>query len=125
MASRIVVAKELSELMKIISHPDRLRLIEEMRTGERDVNTLAETLNLPQARVSQHIALMRAHRLLAETRDGRRHLYSLKQPEIADWILDGIDFIKDPMRGVTAEDFNEARTLWSQSAAPKQKQSSS
>ncbi len=125
MASRIVVAKELSELMKIISHPDRLRLIEEMRTGERDVNTLAETLNLPQARVSQHIALMRAHRLLAETRDGRRHLYSLKQPEIADWILDGIDFIKDPMRGVTAEDFKEARTLWSQSAAPKQKQSSS
>ena len=125
MASRIVVAKELSELMKIISHPDRLRLIEEMRTGERDVNTLAETLNLPQARVSQHIALMRAHRLLAETRDGRRHLYSLKQPKIADWILDGIDFIKDPMRGVTAEDFKEARTLWSQSAAPKQKQSSS
>ena len=125
MASRIVVAKELSELMKIISHPDRLRLIEEMRTGERDVSTLAATLNLPQARVSQHIALMRAHRLLAETRDGRRHLYSLKQPEIADWILDGIDFIKDPMRGVTAEDFKEARTLWSQSAAPKQKQSSS
>ena len=115
MTSRVLVARELAELMKIISHPDRLRLIEEMRTRERDVSTLAETLDLPQARVSQHIALMRAHRLLEETRDGRRHLYSLKQPEIADWILDGIDFIKDPMRGVTAEDFKEARTLWSQS----------
>ena len=125
MASRIVVAKELSELMKIISHPDRLRLIEEMRTGERDVNTLAETLNLPQARVSQHIALMRAHRLLEETRDGRRHLYNLKQPEIADWILDGIEFIKEPMRGATVADLKEARTLWSQSAAPKQQHSSS
>lgn len=125
MASRIVVAKELSELMKIISHPDRLRLIEEMRTGERDVNTLAETLNLPQARVSQHIALMRAHRLLEETRDGRRHLYSLKQPEIADWILDGIEFIKEPMRGATVAELKEARTLWSQSAAPKQQHSSS
>ena len=113
MASRIVVAKELAELFKIISHPDRLRLIEEIRTGERDVSTLAETLDLPQARVSQHIALMRAHRLLEETRDGRRHLYSLKQPRIADWILDGIDFIKEPMRGVTVDEMKEALSLWS------------
>jgi len=116
MTSRTVVAKELAELFKIISHPDRLRLIEEMRTGERDVSTLAETLDLPQARVSQHIALMRAHRLLEETRDGRRHLYSLKQPKIADWILDGIDFIKEPMRAVTADEMKEARSLWSQNA---------
>lgn len=116
MASRILVAKELAELMKIISHPDRLRLIEEMKMGGRDVNTLAETLELPQARVSQHIALMRAHRLLEETRDGRRHLYSLKQPRIADWILDGIDFIKEPMRTVTQADMKEALSLWSQNA---------
>ena len=121
MASRILVAKELAELFKIISHPDRLRLIAEMRTGERDVSALAETLELPQARVSQHIALMRAHRLLEETRDGRRHLYSLKQPRIADWILDGIDFIKEPMREVTAAELKEARTLWANSAAPSNK----
>ncbi len=119
MTSRVVVAKELSELMKVISHPDRLRLIEEMRTGERDVNTLAETLNLPQARVSQHIALMRAHRLLEETRVGRRHLYSLKQPEVADWILDGIEFIKEPMRGVTDAELKEARTLWSRASTSR------
>jgi len=113
MASRNAVARELAELFKIISHPDRLRLIEEMRTGERDVNTLAETIGLPQARVSQHISLLRAHRLLKETRDGRRHLYSLKQPSIADWILDGLEFIKEPMRGVTAAEMKEARSIWS------------
>lgn len=117
MTSRILVAKELAELMKIVSHPDRLRLIEEMRTGERDVSTLANTLDLPQSRVSQHISLMRAHRLLEETRDGRRHLYSLKQPRIADWILEGIDFIKEPMRGVTAAEMKEAVSLWSQSSS--------
>jgi len=116
MPSRVFVARELAELFKIISHPDRLRLIEEIRTGGRDVNTLAETLDLPQARVSQHIALMRAHRLLEETRDGRRHLYSLKQPRIADWILEGIDFIKEPMRGVTDDEMKEALSLWSKTA---------
>ena len=121
MASRNAVAKELAELFKIISHPDRLRLIEELRTGERDVNTLADILKLPQSRVSQHISLLRAHRFLVETRDGRRHLYSLKQPEIADWILDGIDFLKEPMRAVTADEMKEARTLWTQNAAANSK----
>ena len=113
MASRSIVAKELAELFKIISHPDRLRLVEELRSGGLDVNTLAESLNLPQARVSQHLSLMRAHRLVDETRDGRRHLYKLRQPEIADWIVEGLDFINEPMRGITQEDIRNARDLWS------------
>jgi len=115
MASRNIVAKELAELFKIISHPDRLRLVEELRLEGLDVNTLAESLDLPQARVSQHLSLMRAHRLVDESRDGRRHLYKLRQPEIADWIVEGLDFIKEPMRGVTQEDIRNARDLWSNS----------
>ncbi len=113
MASRSVVAKELAELFKIISHPDRLRLVEELKSSGLDVNTLAESLNLPQARVSQHLSLMRAHRLVDESRDGRRHLYKLRQPEIADWIVEGLDFIVEPMRGVTQSDIRKARKLWS------------
>ncbi|MEP1230834.1 MAG: metalloregulator ArsR/SmtB family transcription factor [Litorimonas sp.] len=116
MASRNIVAKELAELFKIISHPDRLRLVEELRFEGRDVNTLAETLNLPQARVSQHLSLMRAHRLVDESRDGRRHLYKLRQPEIADWIVTGLDFINQPMRDITQEDIHNARRLWSSNA---------
>jgi len=115
MASRTIVAKELAELFKIISHPDRLRLLEELRSGGRDVNTLGESLNLPPARISQHLSLMRAHRLVDETREGRRHLYKLRQPEIADWIVEGLDFINQPMRGITKEDIRNARDLWSRS----------
>lgn len=116
MASRNIVAKELAELFKIISHPDRLRLVEELRFDGRDVNTLAESLDLPQARVSQHLSLMRAHRLVDESRDGRRHLYKLRQPEIADWIVSGLDFINEPMRGITQEDIHNARRLWTSEA---------
>lgn len=115
MASRSIVAKELAVLFKIISHPDRLRLVEELRSGGLDVNTLGESLDIPPARVSQHLRLMRAHRLVDETRDGRRHLYKLRQPEIAHWIVGGLDFINEPMRDVTKEDIRNARDLWSAS----------
>jgi DNA-binding transcriptional ArsR family regulator len=43
-------------------------------------------LELPGPRVSQHLGLMRLHRIVEERRDGRQHFYSLVYPEIAVWI---------------------------------------
>ena len=64
MPQRQLVAKELAEIFKILAHPDRIRIIEELRIDEKDVNTLVETLELPGPRVSQHLSLMRAHRIV-------------------------------------------------------------
>ncbi len=116
MPGRQLVARELAEIFKVIAHPDRIRMIEELRTGEKDVNTLAETLDLPGARVSQHLSLMRAHRLVEERRDGRHHFYHLIQPEIADWIVDGLDFVEGRLSGVSKSSITQARRLWTASA---------
>ncbi len=113
MPVRQVVAKELAEIFKIIAHPDRIRMIEELRDGEKDVNTLADRLQLPGARASQHLSLMRAHRLVEERRDGRRHFYHLTQPELAGWIVDGLDFVEGRMTGPARSSINQARRLWS------------
>ncbi len=118
MPGSIYVAKELAEIFKVISHPDRIRLIEELRTGEKDVNTLAETLALPGARVSQHLSLLRAHRLVEERRDGRHHFYHLIQPEIAGWIVDGLDFVEGRMSGLGKSTINQARRRWSAPVKP-------
>ena len=88
MPSRQVVARELADIFKVVAHPDRIRLIEELRIGEKDVNTLMLALELPGPRVSQHLSLMRAHRIVEERRDGRHHFYHLTQPEIAGWIIE-------------------------------------
>lgn len=117
MPSRQVVAKELSEIFKLIAHPDRIRVIEELRSGEKDVNTLVEALSLPGPRVSQHLSLMKAHRIVEERRDGRHHYYQLTQPEIAEWIIEGLAFIEGRM-GVSASTIKSARQLWS-SHSPK------
>ncbi|MEL7486645.1 MAG: metalloregulator ArsR/SmtB family transcription factor [Pseudomonadota bacterium] len=115
MPSRIVVAKELSEIYKILSHPDRIRLIEELRQSERDVNSLHEALELPATRVSQHLALLRAHRVVEERREGRHVFYHLTQPELADWIVDGLQFVEMRMLGTSEQRkmVSQARKLWS------------
>lgn len=117
MPSRQVVAKELSEIFKVIAHPDRIRLIEELRSGEKDVNTLGGTLGLPGPRVSQHLSLLRLHRVVEERRDGRHHYYHLTQPEIADWITEGLDFIEGRMAGVSRSAIDTARRLWTSSSS--------
>ncbi|MFT4564149.1 MAG: DNA-binding transcriptional ArsR family regulator [Gammaproteobacteria bacterium] len=113
MPSRSVIAKVLSEIFKIIGHPDRIRLIEELQSGEKDVSTLAESLVLPGPRVSQHLGLLRTNRIVEERRDGRHHLYKLIQPEIARWIVDGIAFVEGRGNAVPKSKINAARRLWS------------
>jgi len=117
MPSRVVVARELGELFKLLAHPDRIRLVEELGTGECDVNSLAERLTLPSARVSQHLSLLKAHRIVEERRDGRRHCYSLAQPELATWIVDGLAFVEGRLSGLEPSDIHAARRLWTARAA--------
>lgn len=120
MPTRKLIARELSDVMKVLAHPDRIRLIEELRAGEVDVNALHERLDLPSTRVSQHLAILRAHRLVAERRDGRRHLYSLAHPRLPAWILEGADFIEARANQSHAAQvaLGVARQLWAPGGAP-------
>jgi len=113
MPDRKVVAKELAEIFKLVANPDRIRIIEELRSGEKDVNTLVEALELPGPRVSQHLSLMRAHRIVEERRDGRYHHYHLNQPEMATWIIEGLEFVEGRLNGVSKVTITKARDLWS------------
>ena len=118
MPHRAQVARELSEVFKVIAHPDRIRLIEELRNGECDVNTLAQRLELPPTRLSQHLSLLRAARMVEERRNGRQHLYHLAQPQIAGWITDGLAFVEARAPASMAGDLREVRELWSSSTLP-------
>ena len=112
MPDRQVVAKELAEIFKIIAHPDRIRVIEELGSGEKDVNTLVDRLDLSGPRVSQHLGLMRAHRIVEERREGRHHYYHLIQPGIANWIVEALSFVEGRISGVSKSAISRARDLW-------------
>lgn len=116
MPDRQYVAKELADIFKIIAHPDRIRIIEELGSVEKDVNTLVERLDLPGPRVSQHLGLMRAHRIVEERRDGRHHYYHLTQPDIAIWIVEALSFVEGRISGVSKSAISRARSLWTASS---------
>jgi len=112
MPQRQVVAKELANMFKVMGHPDRIRVIEELGNGEKDVNSLVDILGLPGPRVSQHLGLMRSNRIVVERCEGRHRFYRLIQPEVASWIVDGLRFIEGFNSGPSQSVIGTARDLW-------------
>ena len=94
MPHRVIVARELAGLLGVLAHPQRIRIIEELRAGERDVASIQATLQISHSGVSQHLMQLRAHRLVAERREGRRVFYRLRQPDVAVWLTEAMRFIE-------------------------------
>ena len=101
MPHRALVTKELAEFLGVLSHPHRIRIVEELRDGEHDVNTLQQALGISHSGVSQHLMVLRANRFVSERREGRRVFYQLRQPEIASWLLEATRFLE---QGTAAAD---------------------
>lgn len=120
MPSRSLVAKELGLLFGVFSHPDRIRIVEELRDGEKDVNALQAALNVTHSRTSQNLAILRSHRIVAERREGRHVFYRLLNPAIAHWVLEGLAFIEPDLEFVERRRtaIEEVRQLWSPEPPP-------
>ena len=117
--SRSVVAKELGALLKMLSHPDRIQLIHLLANGETySVTQIGKMLQLPTTRVSQHLALLRAFRVVDEVSEGRHRIYSLAAPTMPEWLLDGIEFIAGRVGNVTSDTAEDARRLWEEHRNP-------
>lgn len=93
MPYRAVVSAELAKLFSVLSHPVRIRIIEELKKEDLTVGTLKDILGITHSAVSQQLAVLRSHHLVAEMRQGRNVFYHLRRPELAQWIMDGVIFI--------------------------------
>jgi DNA-binding transcriptional ArsR family regulator len=98
MPYRLLAANKLGEYLSAISHPRRIRIIEELRNGEKDVRTLQATLEVSHSNVSQHLRTLRAHRVVTERREGRHVYYRLCSSELAEWLVAGMRFLPEMTR---------------------------
>ncbi len=79
-----------TDLLKAISHPTRLAVLEILRDGEQCVCHLEATLELRQASISQQLMILRQAGLVEVRREGLNIYYRVIKPEIFP-ILDAIN----------------------------------
>jgi ArsR family transcriptional regulator len=69
-----------AEILKVIGHPIRLKIVAGLCMKECNVKHIWECLNLPQATVSQHLALLKNKGIIEGKRDGVEVHYSVIHP---------------------------------------------
>jgi len=72
-----------AEAFKALGHPARIKIIAVLKDGGFSVNELVETLQIPQAVVSQHLRRLWGQGLLKRERAGNRIIYRLAKPEVS------------------------------------------
>ncbi|MGR3779417.1 ArsR/SmtB family transcription factor [Bacillus paramycoides] len=73
--------EEDAELLKLMAHPMRLKLINELYKHKTlNVTQITQILKLPQSTVSQHLSKMRG-KVLKGDRQGLEIYYSIKNPK--------------------------------------------
>ena len=71
-----------AEFFKALSHPLRIRILDELRQGEVGVNELCARLDVEQSTLSQQLAVLRSRGLVVGKKDAQNVLYSVRDPEI-------------------------------------------
>lgn len=116
MPYRLLAASALAEFLRALAHPRRIQILEELGRGERDVESLAKVTNLTPSGMSQHLMVLRAHRVVAERREGRRVIYRLRFEDLVPWLVQGMDFLAtmDQQTDEVRKAIKKARSEWSE-----------
>ena len=69
-----------ADLFKVLGHPARVRILELLRDGERNVGELQVALDLDPSGTSQHLGALRKGGLVETRRDGTSVYYRLRDP---------------------------------------------
>ena len=77
------------DAFEAIVEPNRRRILDQLRAGERPAGDVVEALAISQPGVSKHLRLLREAGLVRMRADGQRRLYSLEPrrfAEIETWL---------------------------------------
>lgn len=92
-----------AQICKALADAKRLLILNELRESEMTVGDLAASLDLPQATVSQHLAILRQRRLVYSRRSGVNVFYRIANRKVVQAF--------DLLREVMAEQLADERKL--------------
>jgi len=76
----------LSERLKLLAHPERLRILDVLRRDAECVCHLEALLGKPQPYISQQLRYLRQAGLIMDEKQGQNVFYRLVDAEIVSWL---------------------------------------
>jgi DNA-binding transcriptional ArsR family regulator len=79
--------EKVSQIFKVLSDVTRLKIVLTLKSGERNVTSIAEVVEMEQSAVSHQLKLLRDNDVVKSRRDGKTIYYSLDDHHVLE-ILD-------------------------------------
>ncbi|ACV61198.1 transcriptional regulator, ArsR family [Desulfofarcimen acetoxidans DSM 771] len=76
------IIKMKADILKALAHPTRVKILENLREGERCVCEIIDDLGIEQSNVSQHLAVLKKLDIVVSRKDGLRVNYQVKHQQI-------------------------------------------
>lgn len=73
----VLSSKECADRLKALADPDRLRIVQLLRGGPRNVSDIAAALDVDLANVSHHLQVLKREDLVETEKRGRFVMYRL------------------------------------------------
>lgn len=95
-----------ANLFKGLAHPVRIRVLEVLAaspTGSATVSELLTALGMEASHLSQHLAVLRRHRVVTSTRSASTVTYALAHPKIAELLAIARTFLVDTLAATSGQ----------------------
>jgi DNA-binding transcriptional ArsR family regulator len=73
-----------AEFFKALAHPLRIRILELLAEGDKNVNEIQTLVGSEGSAVSQQLTILRAKNIVTGTKEGNKVIYTLKDPMIVE-----------------------------------------
>ncbi len=88
------VLENLAQVFSCLSHPNRIRIVQALASGEKDVTELHSSLDLSQSYVSQQLSVLKSSGLVKVRREGHHAYYSLRHEKLSVLVDQGLDLVE-------------------------------
>lgn len=80
-------AKQIAELLKLLANENRLLILCVLQETPKTVGEIAEHVpGITQSALSQHLGILKAHRILEDLKTGRNVIYSIADHRVDEII---------------------------------------
>ena len=75
-----------AQVFQALAHPTRIAILEALRDGELPAGQLMTRLQVEQANLSQHLAVLRAKQVVVNRKAGNQVYYAVRDPVIVQML---------------------------------------
>jgi len=95
MAKGRSVFKQQARVLRALAHESRLLIVDRLSQGECSVGELTALIGSDQSTVSKHLAVLRAHGIVEDRRDGNVVYYTLLTPCVCNFFACATQVLKE------------------------------